>query len=180
MSNNYTFGSKGLGLKNTFKLDGILYVVDGIIALVIGAYLLYFFSEKAFEFNLKYTATKAVAIVKIIGGGYLIFLSLYLLSIGIRKIFCDFENADVPADLTKFDTYLPKQLIEILQKGKVPFKKNVGILEEFINSILKILNTFHCQFALFLKISLMDYFKYYFYYSCIVLQLFPVVHFIQS
>ena len=137
MSNNYIFGSKGLGLKNTFKLDGILYVIVGLIVLILGSCLLYLFSEKAFEFSLEYSATKSVAIVKIIGGGYLIFLSLYLLSIGVRKIFCDFESADVPADLTKFDTYLPKQLIEMLQKGKVPFKKNVGILEEFTNSIIK-------------------------------------------
>jgi len=137
MSNNYIFGSKGLGLKNTFKLDGILYLVDGIIVLFIGAFLLYFFSDKAFALSFGYSETNAVAVVKIIGGGYLIFLSLYLLSIGVRKIFCDFESADVPADLTKFENYLPNQLIEILQKGKVPFKKNVGILDEFTKSILK-------------------------------------------
>jgi len=137
MSNNYIFGSQGLGLKNTFKLDGILYSVNGTIAFIIGAYLLLIFGNQAIELNLEYNTSKAVAAVKIIGGVYLIFLSVYLFSIGIRKIFCDIESADVPADLTKYDTYMPDQLIEILKKGKVPFKRNSGLLEEFTNSILK-------------------------------------------
>ena len=137
MWNNYIFGSQGLGLKNTFKLDGILYAVNGTITFIIGAYLLLFFGDKAIELNLEYNTAQTIAVVKIVGGAYLIFLSVYLFSIGVRKIFCDIESADVPADLTKYDTYSPDQLIEILKKGKVPYKKNSGFLEEFTNSILK-------------------------------------------
>jgi len=135
MSDNYTFGSKGLGLKNTFKFDGILYAVNEIISFIIGSCLMYFFSQKALELNLEYSLAKAISWVKTIGGIYLIFLSAYLLMIGLRKFFCDFENSEVPADIIAFDTYDPDQLIKILVKGKIPFKKPDGILEELTNSM---------------------------------------------
>jgi hypothetical protein len=97
---SFEYGSKGLAVRNPFRLEGLFYILRGIVMALLGALLIFSLrggltSEALAAPELR----QALIVVKLLGGAFLLAMGLGAFGIGLFKCLRFYVGRGSPADL---------------------------------------------------------------------------------